>query len=231
MTDTQAAPVHGIAVERVRAVVFDLGGVFLEGTVESVARFGETVGLAREPWDAIRRDLFIESGAWDRVERGEATLEAFAGILRGRLAAHGVEIAMEQALNFMGNPGSSFHMRLRPQVVEACRALRRKMPTALLTNNIAEWRGGWRTRMDLPGLFDHVIDSSEVGMRKPEPAIYKLMEDALKMAGGDLLFIDDMGINLKAARALGWQTLKYDDTAKVLQVLAAVAAAAGAPCE
>ena len=63
-------------------------------------------------------------------------------------------------------------------------------------------------------------------MRKPEPAIYEVTEQRLNKPGERLLFIDDLGVNLKPARARGWQTLKYDDTAKVLAVLAAVADAA-----
>ncbi len=220
---TEAGLVHGIRIGEVGAVVFDLGGVFLEGTVENARRFGENVGLTPEAWRQIYRDLFLDAGPWDEVERGEMTLDAFARILMRRTAEHGVEIGLERARNFMGNPADSLLMRLRPEIVNACKAVRRRMPTALLTNNIAEWRHGWRTRLDIDGLFEHVIDSSEVGMRKPEPRIYRLTEERLGMGGGDLLFIDDFGVNLKAARELGWQTLKYDDTQKVLQVLDAVA--------
>ncbi|MCZ6728871.1 MAG: HAD-IA family hydrolase, partial [SAR324 cluster bacterium] len=168
----------------------------------------------------------VLSGAWDEVERGEMTLDTFAEILSGFLARQGIQIDMERARNFMGNPADSIMMRLRPEIVEACLTVRRVMPTALLTNNIAEWREQWRTRLDIPALFNQVIDSSEVGLRKPEPGIYKLMEAALNMPGEDLLFIDDLGVNLKGARNLGWQTLKYDETAKVLEVLSTVTSAA-----
>lgn len=207
-------------------MVFDLGGVFLEGTVENARRFGETVGLTPEVWRQIHRGLFLDAGPWDEVERGEMTLDAFARILMERAAEHGVEIGLERARNFMGNPADSLLMRLRPEIVNACKAVRRRMPTALLTNNIAEWRHGWRTRLDIAGLFDHVVDSSQVGMRKPEPGIYELMAQALEKPAGALLFIDDLGVNLKPARAMGWQTLKYEHTAPVLEVLAAVAAGA-----
>lgn len=217
---------HGVRIGEVGAVVFDLGGVFLEGTVENARRFGETVGLTPEAWGQIYRDLFLAAGPWDEVERGEMTLDAFARILMRRAKQHGVEIGLERAHNFMGNPADSLLMRLRPEIVSACKAVRQRMPTALLTNNIAEWRHGWRTRLDIDELFDHVIDSSQVGMRKPEPGIYELMAQALDKPAGALLFIDDLGVNLKPARAMGWQTLKYEDTASVLEVLAAVAAGA-----
>ena len=215
--------INGIRIDQVGAVVFDLGGVFLEGPLENAMRFGVSVGLSAQAWRGIHHDLFIAAGPWDEVERGEKSLDAFAWILKRCLAEQGVEIGLERARNFMGNPADSFLMRLRAEIVDACRAVRRRMPTALLTNNIAEWRHGWRTRLDIEGLFDHVIDSSEVGMRKPEPGIYALMECKLKLPVETLLFIDDLGGNLKPARARGWQTLKYEDTAKVLEVLSAVA--------
>ena len=217
--------VNGIQIAQVGAVVFDLGGVFLEGSVENAMRFGEGVGLSAEAWREIHHELFIAAGPWDEVERGGMTLDTFAGILVQRVSGQGVEISHDQARNFMGNPEDSIQMRLRHDIVDACLAVRRRMPTALLTNNIAEWRNGWRTRLDIEGLFDQVIDSSEEGMRKPESAIYELMENRLNLPPESLLFIDDLGVNLKPARARGWQTLKYDDTHKVLQVLSAVAVA------
>ena len=217
--------INGIHIDRVAAVVFDLGGVFLEGSVENTLRFGEGVGLSAGAWREIHHSLFIAAGPWDEVERGEMTLDAFAEILARRVSGEGVEISHAQARNFMGNPEDSIEMRLRREIVNACLAVRRRMPTALLTNNIAEWRNGWRTRLDIEQLFDQVIDSSEVGMRKPESGIYELMEIRLNLPAHSLLFIDDLGVNLKPARARGWQTLKYDDTAKVLQVLSAIAGA------
>jgi len=72
-----------------------------------------------------------------------------------------------------------------------------------------------------------VIDSSEVGVRKPEPAIYELTRARLDLPHEAIFFLDDLGVNLKAARALGWQTLRYDDTTRVLEVLDALAASRG----
>ncbi len=223
MSEVNHGLIDGIDPARVRAVVFDLGGVFLAGTVDNVVKFGETVGLDPEDWRGMREELFLNDGPWDRVERGEMALDDFARILMERLAGRGIALELEQARNFMGNSADTFIMRLRPEIVEACLAVRRVMPTALLTNNIAEWREGWRGRLDVPALFNTVIDSSEVGMRKPEPGIYKLTEARLALPPEGLLFIDDLGVNLKPARDRGWQTLKYDDTTKVLAVLAAVA--------
>ncbi len=208
-----------IVFDKVEGVVFDLGGVIFEGGPSLVKAFGPQQGLAQEPWDELRRELFIEGDHWDRVERAEDTLDNFAQTLIARMAGHGITITPHQARNFMRSPGSEAGMPIRPDVLDICQRLFQSMPTALLTNNIQEWREDWRSRLDLPNLFDVVLDSSDVGMRKPEPEIYRLVEEGLGLAGGQLLFVDDIGTNLKTAKALGWQTLKFDDQAVVLAEL------------
>ncbi len=217
--------IEGIETERVEAAVFDLGGVFLAGGVESVQAFGDRHGLATEAWRTIRRDLFHdESGIWSAVERGQATFDDFVERLRALSADHGCDVSVDDARNFMGNSGTSVTQRLRSEIVDAASRLHARMPTALLTNNIAEWRSSWRGLIDIDGLFDVVVDSSEVGARKPERAIYELTREKLGLPHESLFFLDDLGVNLKTARALGWQTLRYDDTARVLSVLDALAA-------
>lgn len=222
--------IEGIDPSRVQAAVFDLGGVFLAGGVESVQAFGGRHGLDADAWRAIRRELFHDDhGIWSAVERGQATFADFVTRLRGLAAEHGSEISVADAQNFMGNTGLASTQRLRIEIVEAAARLHTRMPTALLTNNIPEWRLGWRSLIDVDALFDVVVDSCEVGMRKPDPGIYELTRAKLALPHSSLFFVDDLGINLKAARALGWQTLRYDDTARVLSVLDAINAAKPTP--
>ncbi len=217
--------IEGIDTDRVEAAVFDLGGVFLAGGVESVQAFGDRHGLTADAWRTIRRDLFHdEQGIWSVVERGHATFADFVTRLRKLALEHGCDISEADARNFMGNTGSSATERLRTEIVDAAARLHARMPTALLTNNIPEWRDGWRAMIDVDGLFDVVVDSSEVGMRKPEPEIYELTRAKLGLPHTAIFFLDDLGVNLKSARALGWQTLRYDDTTRVLSVLDALAA-------
>lgn len=217
--------IEGIDTDRVQAAVFDLGGVFLAGGVESVQAFGDRHGLGVDAWRAIRRDLFHDdSGIWSAVERGQATFADFVTRLRKLALEHGCDVSESEARNFMGNSGTSSTQRLRTEIVDAAARLHARMPTALLTNNIPEWRTSWRSLIDVDALFDVVVDSCEVGTRKPEPAIYEIMRGKLGLPHESLFFLDDLGVNLKAARGLGWQTLKYDDTARVLSVLDALAA-------
>ncbi|MCC6765786.1 MAG: HAD family phosphatase [Deltaproteobacteria bacterium] len=216
--------IEGIDTERVGAAVFDLGGVFLAGGVESVRAFGDRHGLAPDAWRAIRGDLFHDDGVWSAVERGQATFAEFVARLRKLAREHGRDISEDDARNFMGNAATAPAQRLRADIVEAAARIRTRMPTALLTNNIPEWRSDWRSLLDVERLFDVVVDSCEVGMRKPEPGIYELTRERLGLPHEAIFFIDDLGANLKSARALGWQTLRYDDTRRVLTVLDALAA-------
>lgn len=120
----------------------------------------------------------------------------------------------------MGDPGvEDGGWPLRPEMIEVCRLLRRHMPTALLSNTVPEWREGLRRRVDMDALFDVVVESSEVGMRKPEPRIYALLEERLGLPGEALLFVDDLGSNLRPARARGWRTIKFESATPVLQLL------------
>jgi putative hydrolase of the HAD superfamily len=220
-----SAIVHDIDPSRVEAAVFDLGGVFLAGGVESVRGFGARHGLAAETWDAIRHELFHEEGIWSACERGEVTLERFVARLRELVNEAGGYVSRGDAENFMGAMNDQeAGQRLRREIVDAAARVHAVMPTALLTNNILEWREGWRGLLDLTALFDVVIDSSEVGIRKPEAAIYELTRTKLDLPHEAIFFLDDLGVNLKPARALGWQTLRYDDTERVLAVLDALAA-------
>ena len=217
--------VHGIDPSRIGAAVFDLGGVFLAGGPEAVASFGERHGVPAEAWTAMRHDLFHhERGLWCDVERGTRSFDDFVERLRQRAAEHGVTVSLEDARNFMSNSGESGRERLRPEIVDAAARLHARMPTALLTNNIREWRDEWRAYIDVDALFDVVVDSCEVGARKPEPAIYEVTRERLGLPHEAIFFLDDIGANLKVARAFGWQTLRYDDTTRVLQVLDAIAA-------
>lgn len=216
--------VHGIDPERIEGVVLDLGGVFLAGGVEVVASFGARHGLTDEMWRAMRHELFAEEGLWSSIERGERPLEHFVARLCELVLAQGGTVSPEDARDFMQNTGEQAQSRLRHEIVEATARLHARIPTALLTNNIPEWRDSWRGLLELENLFDVVVDSCEVGTRKPEQRIYELTRAKLGLPHHALFFVDDLGVNLKAARALGWQTLRYDDTARVLEVLNAIAA-------
>lgn len=214
------APIAPIDPRRVRAAVFDLGGVLLEGGPREVVAFGTRVGLDAGTWDRLRRELFGNSSPWARLERGLIAFDDFVAELSRRVEAAGGTITPELAVSFMGDRAPmSQAARLRHDMIEAVRGLHEVMPTALLTNNVREWRDGWRNVLDVDALFDIVIDSSEVGARKPDPEIYHATRERLDVDHQAIFFIDDIGQNLKAARALGWQTFLFEEPEAAIAII------------
>jgi putative hydrolase of the HAD superfamily len=210
-------------LQKIRAAVFDFGGVLIEGGPSDVRAFGARVGLDTDQWRGLRLEIFANDSPWAKLERGEISYDAFLDHLTERVSAAGGTIDRTIAQSFMGVPDPlSKQKRLRPAMLEAVARLRTVMPTALLTNNIREWRDGWHKIMDVPRLFTETIDSSDVGARKPEPAIYEITREKLAVQHDEIFFIDDIGQNLKAARALGWHTVLFDEEAEVLKVLDAL---------
>ena len=226
MSDDPAAEIDP---SRVRATVFDLGGVLTHGGPREVVAFGTRVGLDERTWERIRRDLFGNEGTWARLERGETSFDGFVEEVRLAVAAAGGRVTTEEAATFMGvaDPLSRPSV-LRARMIDSVGRLREVMPTALLTNNVREWRGGWRSLFDCDRLFDVIIDSSEVGARKPETKVYEVTRERLGVAHAEILFIDDIGQNLKAARALGWQTVLFTDEDDALALLDRIQRAAAA---
>lgn len=183
-----------------QVVMFDFGGVFTDSPFEAVARVGAELGAAPGQIEALMFGPYHEDTdhAWHRLERGEIGLENAIDEIAAAAHAHGLDV---NPVDILMNMGGS----LRAVLVERVRALRDAgLATALVTNNVAEFRPHWRAMLPVDELFDLVVDSSEVGVRKPDPAIYRLA-----LAGmGDIrperaLFFDDYPSNIEAAESLG----------------------------
>jgi epoxide hydrolase-like predicted phosphatase len=194
------------AVSRpIDAVLFDFGGVFTRSPFTAVGSFAEQLGAAPDRFVQITFGPYdVDTDhPWHRLERGEIRLpEAREAILAlGR--EHALEVDLFQILRAMAKGGSGG--LLREPMVEVVRELRAAgYRTGLVTNNAAEFAGAWRPLLPLEELFDAVVDSSEVGMRKPDPRIY---HHALERLGGvppgRAVFLDDYAGNVEAARRLG----------------------------
>jgi epoxide hydrolase-like predicted phosphatase len=137
------------------------------------------------------------------------TEEAFFTRMCERFAAAGHEpIAWRDAREAVFSRG----IVVCPAMIDAVREVRDAgIRTALLTNNAREWEDEWRALIPVDELFDVVVDSSRVGLRKPDPAIYTLTCDRLGVDAVDCLFIDDLACNVDAAAALGMRTLLCSD--------------------
>lgn len=148
---------------------------------------------------------------WNRLERGEAPVSELVDRVEEMVPGAGVFFSGESPATLMAS------LEIRTDVIERIRGWRgRGIPLALLTNNVAEWRPHWTAKLDAAGglsLFDVVIDSSEVGMRKPEERIYHHTVEALnerlgvRLVPRDCLFIDDFEQNIAGAEAVGMATL------------------------
>jgi putative hydrolase of the HAD superfamily len=103
------------------------------------------------------------------------------------------------------------------------RSLReRGVRLAILTNNVREWHGAWRSRFAIDDLFELVVDSGFEGTRKPEPEIYALTLERLDLPGEACAFVDDLEVNLPPARAAGMHAIHFRETAQAVRELEAL---------
>jgi epoxide hydrolase-like predicted phosphatase len=186
-----------------RAVIFDLGGVVIGSPLHAIADYERELGLAR---NAVNRVVVTSgpTGAWSRLERGELGLEEFYPRFEADCAAAGIVIDAREMMRRVAEIAVP-----RPAMLEAIRRLRaagRKV--AALTNNWVTDDGGSEL---LRPHFDVFIESAVVGLRKPDPRIYRLACSELGVTPPEAVFLDDIGSNLKAARALGMTTIKVDE--------------------
>jgi epoxide hydrolase-like predicted phosphatase len=206
----------------VRAVLFDFGGVFTDSPFAAVARNADTIGATREQVDAIVFGGYGDDGdhPWHRVERGEISLEAARDGILALGEEHGLVVDIWQVFLAMSeNQGG-----LRSDLVDHVRHLRAAgLKTGIVTNNVVEFREHWRAMLPVEELFDVVVDSSEVGVRKPGAAIFEVALDRLGLPAEDVLFLDDYPGNVAAAGRLGMTALLVDgDGAKTIEDLPAL---------
>jgi putative hydrolase of the HAD superfamily len=202
----------------IEAVIWDFGGVLTTSPFEAIARFERERGL---PVDIIRRTNAINhhENAWAKFERAEVDIEAFDELFAAESRALGAEVRGKDVLPLlMGD--------LRPDMVEALKRIKAKFRTGCITNNLpANTMGSTSGRTlyiaEVMVLFDHVIESAKIGLRKPDPRIYHMMVDALKVDPKTCVYLDDLGVNLKPAREMGMTTIKVVSAAQAIGELEA----------
>jgi putative hydrolase of the HAD superfamily len=190
----------------IRAALFDLGGVILSSPFEAFAIYERDHDL---PDGFLRRVNTVDpdTNAWARLERGDVDLEQFGDLFSAEALALGQAVDGHQVLGLLAG-------EIRPAMVEAVRRCGDRMITGLLTNNFiaVNGRGMQDTALsEVLDLFDAVIKSSRVGVRKPDPVFYEIACESLGVAPSEAVFLDDLGINLKPARAMGMVTIKVTD--------------------
>jgi len=189
----------------VRTVIFDLGGVLsLSGRpVDLIRRFPD-----HDP-DEVIKVMMGDYGSdsdhpWHRLERGEISMDEYRAGIGQLVAAAGLRMRAPSEEEAAQRPGSTFEFVRSEAMHELVVDLRAAgCRTGVLTNNIREFRDRWRLLMDFDELFDTVVDSHEVGLRKPNPAIYELTLDRLGSVPNESAFLDDVQSNVDAADRLG----------------------------
>ncbi|MFT7600187.1 MAG: putative hydrolase of the HAD superfamily [Acidimicrobiales bacterium] len=207
----------------INAVLFDFGGVVLTSPFEAFNTYEEANGL---PLDLIRtiNTTNPDDNAWAKLERSDVSPAEFADLFQAEAAALGHQVDGSAILGLLSGD-------IRPEMVEAIRRIGAAgFKTACLTNNFVahDDRGSGVDSADperaselkrVMAMFDEVVESARVGIRKPELGFYEIALDKLGIEASEAVFLDDLGINLKPARAMGMTTIKVESAAQALAEL------------
>ena len=205
----------------VRAVVSDFGGVLTVPLIHAFTAYHRTSGISAEE---LRGAMTAATDRWGahplfELEKGAITEQEF----QRRLEA---ELAGDRRLT--GFRETYFeHLHANDRMVAYMRELRdRGLRMALLTNNVREWEPFWRAMVpELDDIFEVIVDSGFVGMRKPDPRIYELTLERLgDVRAEECVFVDDFEVNCDAARALGMEAVQFVDTEQAIAEVEALLA-------
>ena len=193
------------------AVLWDFGGVILSSPFDAFNRYEAEAGL---PKDFLRglNSRNPDTNAWAKMERSEVSLQGFVDLFEEHAPPRAYHVDGSNILHALSSD-------IRPQMVEALRRCKSAFRVACITNNMKAGEGPGMARSpekakavaDIMSLFEHVVESSKVGLRKPDPRIYQHACELLSVPPDRCIYLDDLGINLKPARALGMRTIKVGD--------------------
>lgn len=207
-----------------QAVIFDFGGVFTTSPVENFEVYEKRRGLPERFIGGVIKSN-LNHGAFARFERAEISFEEFDALFSAETRAAGHEISGRDFVALLD-------VALKPEMVGALRRVKAAgYRTGCITNNF-EGLDPVRSERAAKGdaairevfaLFDHVIESSKAGVRKPEPRIYEMMLEALSAPASACIFLDDLGVNLKPAQAMGMRTIRvpFGDVRPAIEELSA----------
>jgi len=188
---------------RFEAVLFDFGGVFIDSPFALVEQAAARLEVEPQLLTTVVFGSYEEDTdhPWHRLERGEIPLDRCREEILAEAERHGLGKVdpLEVLAELAGGGGI-----VRSFVIDSVATLReRGLRTGIVTNNIAEFGTYWRGLLPLDELFDDVVDSSEVGVRKPDPAIYRLACERLEVEPRRAVFLDDHAGNVAGAQAAG----------------------------
>ena len=205
----------------ITAVLFDFGGVITSSPFDGFAAYEREADL---PQGLIRKinSTNPDNNAWAKFERSQITREEFLELFASEAFALGHEVDSERVLECLST-------QIRPKMVQAVEKLSRTYKTAILTNNLIEASeeeihpGPSREHLgSVSSMVDLIIESSKIGVRKPDTALYRIACEELNTSPEECVFLDDLGINLKPARAIGMTTIKVISESQALHDLGTV---------
>ncbi len=194
----------------IRAAIFDIGGVLTSSPVIAIRDYLSVEGVDYAVLGPMIADHDL---AWSRWERSEITGEQFIDQFEAEARERGVAVSAEGVMNAAFGTQS-----VRDDMVNVVRHLRGKVRLGCITNNVLRDDSRPRT-LDIYDLFEHVIESAKSGMRKPDPRIYHAACEALSVQPEEAVFLDDIGVNLKGAKAVGMVTIRVDQTTSAIDEL------------
>ena len=205
----------------ITAVLFDFGGVITSSPFDGFAAYEREAEL---PEGLIRKinSTNPDNNAWAKFERSQITREEFLELFASEAFALGHEVDSERVLECLST-------QIRPKMVQAVEKLSRTYKTAILTNNLIEASeeeinpGPSREHLgSVSSMVDLIIESSKIGVRKPDTAFYRIACEELNISPKECVFLDDLGINLKPARAIGMTTIKVISESQALHDLGTI---------
>jgi putative hydrolase of the HAD superfamily len=203
----------------IEAVIWDFGGVFTSSPFEAFARYESEKGI---PVGTIRKinSTNHETNAWAQFEQSKVDIDGFDKLFAAEALTLGHKIPGRDVLPLLAGD-------FRPDVIEALRRIKTRFKTGCITNNMPHNAAGGTAAgrslyaREIMELFDVVIESAKIGIRKPDPRIYQMMCDQLGVAPAACVYLDDLGGNLKPAKAMGMTTIKVESGPQAIAELEA----------
>ena len=204
----------------IKAVFWDFGGVITSSPFEAFNKYEKHNNL---PSDFLRKvnSTNPDDNAWAKLERSEVNLDEFDLLFEKESKTLGYAIKGKEVIALLQG-------QVRPEMLNALQRIKGNLIQACLTNNIQSLKeeafdeGNVSVagkHDEIMGLFDFVIESSKVNLRKPDPAFYKMACEKARIEPSEAVFLDDLGINLKPARILGMETIKVINSKDALNEL------------
>ena len=202
-----------------KGVLWDFGGVITSSPFEAFNRYEQDHGLPKDFLRSVNATN-PDKNAWARLESSQITLDEFDELFAQEAETKGHRVMGKEILELLSG-------EIRPEMVTALTILKKTHKIGCITNNVNVGQGPGMAKTskkatqiaEIMKMFDEVVESSKVGIRKPHTKIYKMTCEKMGLNPEETIYLDDLGINLKPARAMGMQTIKVKSAAQALSEL------------